>query len=243
MDRRGRASVATFFVEECPAPGAAVPLSDAAVQHARVRRLAAGDAVRLTDGAGTVAWGALGDVGGRRVEVRVERTEFVPAPPRLVLVVPVADRDRMLWLAEKAAEFAVTEWRPVLFERSRSVSPRGEGEGFARKVRLRMTGALEQSGGAWLPAAHDAVALEDAVAACAAVPSRLVLDPEGPPMPTLAPFGDVAVAVGPEGGVEPAEREFLLAAGWRVASLGATILRFETAGVAAAAIVRATQGR
>jgi 16S rRNA (uracil1498-N3)-methyltransferase len=46
---------------------------------------------------------------------------------------------------------------------------------------------------------------------------------------------------GPEGGLEPGERERLAAAEWMPASLGRTTLRFETAGLAAAAVVRAAQ--
>jgi len=46
------------------------------------------------------------------------------------------------------------------------------------------------------------------------------------------------LALGPEGGLDPDERESFLAAGWRLVSLGANVLRFETAGIAALAIIR-----
>lgn len=242
VERRGGSNVATFFVDRAPTPGTSVPLPDAAAQHARVRRLVAGDAVRLTDGAGRVAVGTLAAIDRRDAAVEVSAVTALARPTPLALLVPVADRDRMLWLAEKAAELAITDWRPVLYARSRSVSPRGEGEGFARKVRARMIAALEQSGGAWLPVIHDDAPLEAAIAACGDA-RGVVLDPAGAPLPSLAPFGATAVAVGPEGGLEPAERDALAAAGWRAASLGGTTLRFETAGLAAAAVVRASQGR
>jgi 16S rRNA (uracil1498-N3)-methyltransferase len=48
----------------------------------------------------------------------------------------------------------------------------------------------------------------------------------------------VTVAVGPEGGIEPDELALLRQAGFQTASLGANVLRFETAAVAALAIVR-----
>jgi 16S rRNA (uracil1498-N3)-methyltransferase len=47
--------------------------------------------------------------------------------------------------------------------------------------------------------------------------------------------------VGPEGGIEPPELSALIGAGWRTASLASTMLRFETAGVAGIAVVRAAQ--
>ena len=242
VERRGGSSLATFFVEGTLGSGVPVSLSEAAAKHARVRRLEVGDEVRLTDGRGTVAMGALIRLDHRAGEVEVASCARVPRPSPLALLVPVADRDRMLWLAEKAAELAVTDWRPVLYVRSRSVSPRGEGEAFARKVRARMIGALEQSGGAWLPAIHNEASLGEALAACADA-RGLVLDADGAALPSLAPFGATAIAVGPEGGLEPVERDELAACGWRAASLGGTTLRFETAGVAAAAMVRAAQGR
>jgi 16S rRNA (uracil1498-N3)-methyltransferase len=47
---------------------------------------------------------------------------------------------------------------------------------------------------------------------------------------------------GPEGGLAPAEVEGARAAGWRLVSLGPRILRVETAGVAAVALVQSRWG-
>jgi len=168
VDRRGSAGIATFFVDATPAIGTLVALPESAVRHANVRRLEAGDEVRLTDGAGTVAHGHLRRMDHRAADVEVEQCESMARPLALTLLVPVADRDRMLWLAEKAAELAITDWRPVMYARSRSVSPRGEGAGFARKIAARMASALEQSGGAWLPELHGDASLEEAIEACEA---------------------------------------------------------------------------
>ena len=52
-------------------------------------------------------------------------------------------------------------------------------------------------------------------------------------------LGQVTIAVGPEGGLEDSERAQFVDAGWRLVSLGVNVLRFETAGVAALAVVRA----
>jgi 16S rRNA (uracil1498-N3)-methyltransferase len=48
----------------------------------------------------------------------------------------------------------------------------------------------------------------------------------------------VALATGPEGGWTGAERELFAQCGWTSASLGPTILRAETAAIAALAIVQ-----
>jgi 16S rRNA (uracil1498-N3)-methyltransferase len=49
--------------------------------------------------------------------------------------------------------------------------------------------------------------------------------------------GDVLLAFGPEGGWTEAELGAFRAAGWTSASLGSTILRAETAAIAAMAVV------
>jgi 16S rRNA (uracil1498-N3)-methyltransferase len=49
----------------------------------------------------------------------------------------------------------------------------------------------------------------------------------------------VTLALGPEGGLEDAERAELLDAGFTAVSIGPGILRFETAGAAGVAIARA----
>jgi 16S rRNA (uracil1498-N3)-methyltransferase len=57
---------------------------------------------------------------------------------------------------------------------------------------------------------------------------------------TSLPFrAPVVIALGPEGGIEPDELEQVTAAGFRLASLGPTTLRFETAGVVALGVARA----
>ncbi len=239
VERADRAVVATFHA---PADwGAEVALDEAAAHHALVKRLAIGDPVTLTSGGGRRARGSIAELGKRwlTIVVDAESVETVPAPAYVELWTPVGDRERMLLLAEKAVELGASAWRPIVYRRSKSVSPRGEGAAFREKVRARMIGALEQSGSAWLPRLHEDAALDAALAAAGDV-QGILLDQSGSP---LAALGDalrapVAIALGPEGGLEPAERERFLAAGWRPASIGANVLRFETAGIAALALVR-----
>ena len=121
MERGDRSAVATFFADAELTPGARLELGDAAAQHARVRRLMEAEAVRLTNGRGAVGTGRIERLSKKALVVAVEEAQAVEKPPRVELLVPVADRDRMLWLAEKAAELAVSSWNPVSFRRSASV--------------------------------------------------------------------------------------------------------------------------
>ena len=237
VERAGASGIATFFSAEPPVAGAITTLGDEAAHHLRVRRMGPSDRIRLTDGAGTVGVGVLVRLSKTGGAVEVEEVERIDPPADVHLIVPIADRDRMLWLAEKSAEIGATTWRPVLWKRSRSVTPRGEGTAFQAKIRARMISALEQSGGAWLPTLYPDAPLDRAIAA-APQGSRLLLDADGDPMlgTTLAP--PVTVAIGPEGGLESSERDALTAAGFRGVRVAANILRFETAAIAGLAIAR-----
>jgi 16S rRNA (uracil1498-N3)-methyltransferase len=210
----------------------------------RVLRLEAGTRVRLADGQGSRGTGTVLRIAKRNATVHVDECVFTEPYPPVHLIVPIADRERMLWLAEKSTELAASSWRPVLFKRSRSVSPRGEGPTFQQRLRARMASALEQSGGAWLPLPYPDATVETCIAA-APEGVRLVLAQDGEPIVPLL-RGDaqlpVTIVLGPEGGIEPAELETFVAAGFKKASLGSSLLRFETAGVAAVAVARAVRG-
>ena len=240
-DRAGVAAGRPSFVTgDAIVAGSISTLEQAAARHLRVLRLDIGARVGLRDGQGSVAEGEVVRLTKDQAHVSVEHVEYVPPLPPVHLLVPVADRDRMLWLAEKACELACTSWRPVLWHRSKSVSPRGEGMVFQAKIRARMSAALAQSEGSWLPQIFPEASPERAIKATPAG-TRLTLDPAGVPMAGLGaivPNVSTTIALGPEGGFESSELEELEVAGFRTVSVGRTILRFETAGVAALAIAR-----
>jgi 16S rRNA (uracil1498-N3)-methyltransferase len=170
--------------------------------------------------------------------VELEAVHQVDPPPEIHLLVPIADRERMLWLAEKVTELGVASWRPVMWRRSRSVSPRGEGVAFQQKLRARMVAALTQSGGAWLPTAYPDASVERAAAA-APTAARLLLDASGEPLATVEIEAPVTIAVGPEGGIEESERGALLSSGFAPIRVAPLTLRFETAAIVATGAVRA----
>ena len=242
MERDDRASVSTFFADAGFAVNATTTLGEHVAHHARVKRLVVGDLVRLTNGAGSLALGSIGAIKKNAVDVTIESIRDVAAPPAIHLRAPIADRDRMLMLAEKATELGITSWQSVRFKRSLSVSPRGEGPGFDGKIRARMIAALEQSGGAWLPRILDETTIGSAEFSNEELP--IVLDAGGGSLASIR-LGSTGrapvVLVGPEGGIEPEEMSRLIDRGWKRARLASNTLRFETAGIAAIAAIRSTQ--
>jgi 16S rRNA (uracil1498-N3)-methyltransferase len=233
------AAVATFFAAEGLVAGGTVTLSEEAAHHIRVARVAVGECVALRDGAGRAAVGTLVKISKSSALVDIGETSQLPRPAPVHLLAPVADRERMLWLAEKVTELGVTSWRPVVWRRSKSVSPRGEGPTFQGKVRGRMTSALIQSGNGWLPDIFPESTIERAVAA-APLGTRLLLAKDGEPMIGVSMHAPVTIALGPEGGMEQSERDIFIGAAFLPVKLTESTLRFETAGVAAVAIAAAS---
>ena len=223
----------TTFLHEVVQPGEA-DLGEDAAHHARVKRLEPGNEVSITDGRGARGTGTIVSIGKRSLVVSVATVDQVERPSEIHLYVPIADKERMLWVAEKATELQVASWNPVMYERSKSVASRGEGEAFQRKVLARMVGALEQSGGAWLPAVGPPLTI-----AGLSREKGIVLERGGDPLGRMALAAPVHLAVGPEGGFTPEELTALLDAGWSAASFGEVTLRFETAAIGAVAIARA----
>lgn len=238
MEQRDRTAVASFFCSEPMTAGRPVTLSEGEVQHARVRRLGVGERVRLADGSGGVAYGTIVRLGKAYATIDVDWVERVEPLPVVHLMIPIANREHMLLLAEKATELAIFSWRPVLWRRSRSVSPRGDGVAFQARIRLRMIGALTQSGGAWLPVVYPEATPERAVLSAPAG-ARWLLDPEGEPVSALAVSAPLTIAVGPEGGIEPDERALFVGAGFIPVRVAPHTLRFETAALAGLAVARA----
>ena len=238
MERHDHEGVAAFFAPDEPlVAGTSASLGEGVLHHVRVRRLGIGSRVALLDGEGHRAEGTLVRLSRSSGTVEIEHVIATPQLPPVHLLVPIADRDRMLWLAAKCAELGATSWRPILYRRSRSVKPRGEGPTFVGKLRARMAAALEQSGGTWLPAIYPESTLERAVGA---LPDggRFVLDAEGSGILRHRIHAPVSIAVGPEGGLEAEELEEFERAGFTRAALGGHMLRFETAAIAGLAVAR-----
>jgi len=239
VERTDRAPVATFFASDPLIAGGTVTLSEEAAHHMRVARVAVGECIALRDGAGKAAIGTVVKVSRTSALIEVSETSEVSRPAPIHLLAPIADRERMLWLAEKATELGVASWRPVVWRRSKSVSPRGEGPMFQTKVHGRMTSALIQSGGGWLPDIFPESTIERAVAA-APLGTRVLLAKDGEPIIRVPMKAPVTIALGPEGGMEPSERDVFIGAAFLPVKLSDSTLRFETAGVAAVAIAAAS---
>lgn len=209
----------------------------------RVLRLRRGEPVELFDGCGRRAAARVAAVTSRSALLEVEGVSPpVPRPePRLTVAVALIKNERLDWCVEKLVELGVARVVPVQAERC-TVRLNGD-RAVARRQRLEAIAraAAAQSRGLWLPEVEPVLDLAAAIAHLHGCTQKLILWEEARDVPLkslLAPAraGEVALLVGPEGGFTAAEVQLARDAGFAPAGLGATILRAETAAMAAAAI-------
>ena len=228
-------------------------LAGAEGRHAAtVRRVAPGERLDLTDGAGTLAQCRVTAVRPGAVELAVldRRTEPAPAP-RLVVIQAIPKGDRAELAVETMTEVGVDVIVPWAAERCVAVW-RGEraGKGVAR-WRSTAVAAAKQSRRAWFPEVTPVASTADAASRVRGARLALLLDPGAPEsLAALAAsagdgagIGEVVLIVGPEGGVAPGEAGLLAGAGAIGARLGPTVLRASTAGAVGAALVLSGLGR
>ncbi len=200
-------------------PDTEVPLSDPHLRHlTRVLRRPSGSPTTYTDGSGLLGSGVFTGTSIERGEERiVERTRLIRA-----VVAPPSDRDRQRFVVEKLAELGVARLTWLDSRHGQGRAPRLE------RARSWAQAALEQSRGAW----HMEI---DATAATLSDLDRpvLVCDAGGP---SEIPSGDVAFAVGPEGGWADGE----IPADCARLDLGDRVLRVETAAIATAVLLLRT---
>ncbi len=243
---------ARFFADLSLAQGANISLPDQAARHIQVLRLQPGDAITLFNGRGDGQAGSEGHyaatitrIGRSDVEVTVgaytaTRRELVPAV-HLVLGMPA--NERMDWLLEKATELGVASVQPLITERS---VLRLKGDRADKKLahwRGVAEASCEQCGRNRVPAVYPVQALDAWLRdrpAPGAGHARLLLSLAGDAS-SLADatnkHSELSFLSGPEGGLSASEEGVALAAGFRPVTLGARVLRAETAPLACLAFL------
>lgn len=181
------------------------------------------------------------------VELAVEeRWPAGPVPrPRLTLVYGLSRRTRTEWVLQKATELGVDQLQLALCVRSVS---QPEGDRKLERWREIIRQAARQCRRDRLPELAPAAPLAVALQRADAAEVKLLAHPDGEPLAALEErlamtSGEVALAVGPEGGFCPAEVEEALGRGFSAVALGPTVLRTETAALTLLALVAYLTGR
>ena len=236
-------------------PGDLFILEGPEARHAvSVKRIAAGEPVDVVDGAGRRLTGTVTDTGTSRLEVRVEHAVDESEPgERFLLVQALAKGDRDEQAVEAATELGVDAVIPWQSDRSIVRWRAEKAQKGQAKWQALTTAAAKQSRRSRIPSVEPALDSRALVRRLGDVDLVLVLHEEAdaPLATALRDLGtpenpgpvSIAVVVGPEGGISPAELELLRGAGAVAVRLGPHVLRSSTAGPAALALLNQLLGR
>jgi 16S rRNA (uracil1498-N3)-methyltransferase len=191
--------------------------------------IATGEKVRL---------GCITRIDPDRIEFELGDEITTATAPDVTLVLSIFKFDRMEWAIEKCTELGATRIVPVIASRTESHLAVAAPKRVERWQRIAVQ-ASEQSRRSSPPQIDQPVKLSEAVALPGTM--RIVLA-ESEQQTKLKDVlhahsaRDIVLAFGPEGGWTQSELELFRDAGWISASLGNTILRVETAAIAALAV-------
>jgi 16S rRNA (uracil1498-N3)-methyltransferase len=219
-----------------------------------VLRLNPGDELTLFNGNGRAFHATLSEIGKKQALAHVAHVlpdDQTEAPYRVELIQGIASNEKMDWLIEKAVELGVSHIVPVVATRS---VVRLSGERAERRQahwNALCRAACEQSGRNRVPTVAAPVSFEKwlesgqlkknganvgGVGGVPTSPLKLLLSPRGilrfGELPATPPHDGIQLLIGPEGGWTETEEDSARQAGWSALSLGARVLRTETAGMA-----------
>jgi 16S rRNA (uracil1498-N3)-methyltransferase len=161
--------------------------------------------------------------------------------PEISVYLAVFKFDRMEWALEKVTELGVTRIQPIITART-AQHLAAAAERRTERWRKITHESAQQARRLEPPRIEAPLDFKQAVSE-AAEQGRIVLSELEDSLHLKSILNGlkppVALALGPEGGWTAEETELFHSAGWKAASLGATILRAETAAIAAVAIALA----
>ncbi|MGB7584227.1 MAG: RsmE family RNA methyltransferase, partial [Terriglobales bacterium] len=172
--------------------------------------------------------------------IEFELGQIVPAAshPHVTLALSIFKFDRMEWAIEKCTELGVARIVPLIARRTESHLATAAAKRVERWQRV-VRQAAEQSRRISIPEVSQPIKLKEARALPGS--TRIFLSESEKDvmlkdaLQSSAP--DIVLALGPEGGWSDSESDQFREFGWSSASLGTTILRAETAAIAAVAVV------
>ncbi len=213
-------------------------LTGSHAQHlSRVLRVRVGQTFDIATGE-SVRSGIVSAIHDSRVEFELGEAVLEQPATAITLALAIFKFDRMEWAIEKCTELGVAKIIPVIAQRTEAHLATAATKRIERWTRIAMQ-ASEQSRRASPPEIVKPVKAKE-LSQFPAVNRVVLSESEHEIMlrDAIPEYTEhIILAVGPEGGWAASETELFRAAGWTSASLGNTILRAETAAIAAVAVV------
>lgn len=226
--------------------GQSLELSPEASQHVGVvLRMQAGEPLTLFCGDNREFEATIELVKKKQVVVLINSVKDAnkESPLTVHLAQAISKGERMELVMQKAVELGVTSITPIITARC---VVKLDKERMAKKLHQWQSiviAACEQSGRNWVPTVHQPLTLEqylrDAPAAL-----KLILHPVGNKNWRDYAIGqtDIALLIGPEGGLSDDEISLAVERGFQPLSLGPRILRTETAAITVLSVLQAVGG-
>lgn len=239
-----------FIVREGLEAGAEVAFSSEEAAHAfKVLRLRAGEEVELSDGEGKLFSAELLIVEREQVTAKVlEKLDSKEAPVRITLYQGYPKADKLELIVQKLTELGACRIVPVVMERS--VAKPDQKDKAKRKERLQRIAqeASKQCGRGMVPEVEEAITWKQAKARFEAheltmMPWEDARDVRMKDVYKERPeVRDIAIVIGPEGGISETEANEAKEKGAVCVTLGPRILRTETAALASVTVAMTLWG-
>ena len=180
------------------------------------------------------------------VEFQLLEEVIASAALPLIVLLSIFKFDRFEWAVEKLTELGVAKIEPIISRRTEKYLAQAAMNRVERWRRIAIE-AAKQSRRASIPVISDPRQLREAVLSIDKTAVRLLLSEQQIELSLLSALQEQSVeqpeefvlAIGPEGGWTPEEVSLFGEQNWQPVTLGSTILRAETAAIAATAITAA----
>ncbi len=235
-----------FFIDTVLRSNTQIELDANAARHAQALRLREGDPVVLFNGKGGEYLGKI-TFSGRKASVLLEThfSENRCPPSRVTIAQAMLSSEKMDWVVQKATELGVAQIIPFSATRSNIKLDAIRGAKKLAHWQAVAQAACEQCGMNQVPLITETLSLARLIQETQtthihrltlAIGTNKLLHSQ--PKPALTE--STLVVIGPEGDFTPEELTLLDAANFTPVSMGPRILRTETAGLAALAMLNAS---
>lgn len=227
-----------FYLKNFDASQSQLTLDEDNSRHAiQVLRMKKSQSLHITDGLGRLATCSIISDNKKHCGLRLLNVKMIEqVKPEVTIAISITkNQSRLEWFLEKAAELGITGIVPLISKRTENRRFKSE------RLHNILISAMLQSQQSWLtqlapPQAFEEYVLSDSakgfqhkfVAHCA----------DGNKQSLTYQTGSSLILIGPEGDFTGEEIQMAVSNGYIPVSLGSTRLRTETAGIAAAAVLR-----
>ncbi len=220
-------------------------LSPAASQHVGVvLRMQPGEALTLFCGDDREFSATILTVDKKKVTVTIDEAHSINRESSRIihLAQAVSKGERMEWVIQKAVELGVTSITPLItahcvvrLDKERSNKKQAQWQAIA-------IAACEQSGRTRVPTVHPLCSFENFLQENRAS-TNLILHPHATKtLKDITVKDDIALLIGPEGGLSEQEIHLAQNARFKAIRLGPRVLRTETAAIVALGVLQALSG-